>query len=195
MRQPATDSLLNRIKKEAKQQKSPDKTYMQALDELSAKAGYADWRAIAQANGDRKGAHGDAILLDPVLPRNFDNRANEDRSTKELDQFWLRPFVLSTQEGKFEVRCLDGGCWDRSTWYGFAESLDGARQLARVKLAEWMAIMDRPVAMIRRDGLINLLQMNCRPDGQPTLYAEGLTQEEATRVLAEYNAAHPDPAP
>lgn len=193
MRKPATDTLLNRIKKEAKKQTSPDKTYMQALDELSAQAGYEDWRAIAKANGERKSTEGDDIPLDPVLPRNFDNRANETRSKSELDKFWLRPFVLSRDDGKFEVRCLDGGAWDRATWYGIADSLEAARQLASKKLGEWMAIMARPVLMLRPDGLANLLQMNHRPDGEPTLYAEGLTTEDARRRLAEYDAAHPTP--
>ena len=193
MRKPATDTLLNRIKKEAKGKTSPELTYMQALDELSVQAGYADWRSITKANGERKGSEGEDIPLDPVLPPNFDDRANETRSKAELDKFWRRPFIISRDDGKYEVRCLDGGAWDRATCYGLADSLEAARTLARTKLARWVAIMERPVATMRRDGLIDLVQMNHRPDGYPTVYATGLSQEDAQRVLAEYGEQHPEP--
>lgn len=193
MRKPATDTLLNRIKKDAKSKTSPELTYMQALDELSVQAGYADWRSITQANGERKGSEGHEVPLDPVLPPNFDNRANETRSKTELDRFWRRPFILSRDDGKFEVRCLDGGCWDRSTWYGLADSLEDARTIAKAKLAKWIVIMDRPVAMMRGDGLIDLVQMNHRPDGSPTVYAAGLSQADAQQKLEEYSTQHPEP--
>lgn len=191
MRKPATDTLLNRIKRDAKEGVSPTKTYMQALDELAISAGYEGWRAIAKANGERKATEGDDIPLDPVLPRNFDNRANETRSKAELDRFWRRPFIVSRDDGQYEVRCLDG-VWDRATWYGIAGSVEAARSLARKKLSEWISIVDRPVMAMRGDGLVDLLQMNHRPDESPVMYAVGLTQQAAKQLLSQYDADHPE---
>ncbi|MDT8992761.1 hypothetical protein RQP54_17950 [Curvibacter sp. APW13] len=193
MRKPATDSLLNRIKREAKQAVSPTTTYMQALDALAVQEGYQDWRAIALANGERNAAEGDEIPLDPVLPPNFDNRPNEERSKAELDRFWRRPFILSRDDGKYDVRCLDGGAWDRSTGYGVADTLDDARALARRKLSAWIAIMARPVPRMRRDGLFDLIQLSNRPDEEPVVYASGITQAEAVRQIALYEAQNPEP--
>lgn len=194
MKKPATDTLLNRIKREAKQQTSPEKTYMQALNELSAAAGYADWRAIDRANRERKTTDDDDIPLDPVLPRDFDDTPNEERSKRQLDKFWLMPFVQSRDDGTFEARCLDGGCWDRPTWYGIADSLDGARALARTKLGEWMAFMARPVVMYRGDGLVDLILTNHRPDEErPKNHATGVTLEQAQRLLTDFDQRHAAP--
>lgn len=199
MRKPATDSLLNRIKRDAKKNTSTDKTYMQALNELSVEAGYNDWHDIARSNGERKINEIEPIPLDPVLPRYFDNTPNEDRPKAQLDKFWRKPFVLSRDDGAFDVRCLDGGAWDRSTFYGVEDTLEAARQLAVRKLDSWIEMMARPVVCMRgKDDLVDLMQFDHRPDGEPTLYASGITVAEAQRLLAEFDrkaAAQRKPAP
>lgn len=189
MRKPATDSLLNRIKRDAKRLTSPDQTYMQALDALSAEVGYKDWHTIARANGERKANEVEAIPLDPVLPRYFDSTPNEERSTQQLDKFWRKPFILSRDDGKFEARCLDGGAWDRSTCYGIADTVEAARQLAAAKLDAWTAVMARPVVSYRSGGdLVDLMHFDHRPDAEPTFYAPGITIAEAHRLLVEFDA-------
>lgn len=73
------------------------------------------------------------ILIDPQLPKNFDNTPNEDRPPEQM-AMWGMPFVVSTG-GRYSVRCLDGGAWDRSTWRGEADTLEEAVELARHFLA------------------------------------------------------------
>ncbi|MCP2223570.1 hypothetical protein M2226_009267 [Bradyrhizobium elkanii] len=55
------------------------------------------------------------IPLDPKLPKAFDATPNEARSKTQLDQWWDRPYGLTRPDGRIEVRCLNGGAWDRST--------------------------------------------------------------------------------
>lgn len=94
------------------------------------------------------------ILIDPKLPRNFDDICNEDRP-KSHHRWWYRPFIETTSwedrrcsnetqreiwfkewpDGvMYQVRCLDGGAWDRSCWHGsyttLAEAMTAARALA-----------------------------------------------------------------
>lgn len=95
------------------------------------------------------------ILVDPVLPRNFDNTANDSRP-KSHDFWWMRPYVVTYsadqmwpesdghaqsaiwQEARrawlnswpggirHDVRRLDGGAWDRSTFHGAFATLQSA---------------------------------------------------------------------
>ncbi len=46
--------------------------------------------------------------------------------------------------------------------------------------------------MMRSDGLVDLLQMNHRPDESPVMYAVGLTQQAAKQLLGQYDADHPE---
>lgn len=78
----------------------------------------------------------DGILINPQLPDNFDNTDNSERPDDQ-EKWWYRPFVVaeeheSYQNGiRYDVRCLDGGAWDRSTGYGFFSDLDTALKCAK----------------------------------------------------------------
>lgn len=73
----------------------------------------------------------DGIWIDPKLSENFDNTRNEDRSEEELEQWWNNPFVVTRASDNFEVRVLDGGAWDRSTYKGNYETLEQAVAYAK----------------------------------------------------------------
>lgn len=69
----------------------------------------------------------DDILINPKLPPRFGNTSNECRPASH-QKFWNLPYIETFKcdspeavEGKvFQVRCLDGGAWDRPTmWGGF----------------------------------------------------------------------------
>ena len=93
----------------------------------------------------------DGIPVDPELPANWDNLANDARPACHM-LIWGRPYIVTwTPTDKeadlimfkrywptgtrYTVRCLDGGAWDRSTNCGSFQSLEEARdwatQLAR----------------------------------------------------------------
>lgn len=59
------------------------------------------------------------------------NIANERRSAQELMLWWRQPFIIWNSRGQWEVRCLDGGAWDRPTFIGSHEELTGALDLAK----------------------------------------------------------------
>lgn len=78
------------------------------------------------------------VPVDPCLRQTFEMTPNQDRDQQELDDWWGRPFVVSYRDSspgfkehwptgqRYDVRCLDGGAWDRSTWRGSYGSLDEA---------------------------------------------------------------------
>lgn len=81
------------------------------------------------------------IAVDPVLPENFDytpNDARDDRSRA----WWGVPYIetyRSDEPGflahypqgvRYDVRCLDGGAWDRSTFLGAFGTLEAAVKAA-----------------------------------------------------------------
>jgi hypothetical protein len=71
------------------------------------------------------------IAINPKLRAGFDNTPNEKRSKTELMRWWNNPFVLNMGD-HFQVRCLDGGAWDRSTFYAIHYNLNDAIQHAKV---------------------------------------------------------------
>ncbi|MFC6281183.1 hypothetical protein [Polaromonas aquatica] len=184
-RLPPTNTLLTRAKRQAKKSTTPDKPYTLALDEQAQLAGYPDWRTLALSNGLRNAQEGDEIPLDPVLPPNFDNTPNEDRSEKELDKWWDKPFIVSRGDGTFEARALNGGAWDRSSHLGIADSVDAARELAKKKQEEWIKITSEPITCMRSDGLIDLVIMARRPDLGNTVLASALRREDVEGALAK----------
>lgn len=75
----------------------------------------------------------DGVPVNPRLPKAFDFTPNEERPASH-QKFWNVPFILteSLPEGiHYEVRCLDGGAWDRSTWWGGFGSLGAALECAK----------------------------------------------------------------
>ncbi|MGW8422866.1 hypothetical protein [Comamonas sp. HJ-2] len=74
------------------------------------------------------------ILIDPQLPADFDSTPNDDRPPEQM-AMWGMPYIVSNGAGRYDVRCLDGGAWDRSTWKGQAATIEAAVELARHLLA------------------------------------------------------------
>lgn len=78
------------------------------------------------------------VPVNPTLREAFDCTPNEERDPLEIEDWWDRPYVVSYEkdspefrkrwpEGvRYDVRCLDGGAWDRSTNRGAFPSLDAA---------------------------------------------------------------------
>lgn len=100
-----------------------------------------------------KGTDPDDIPLDPILPEDFDSTPNDERPESHRE-WWNRPYIStntwdsmkgphSTEEHRaswfaawpsgtrFDVRCLDGGAWDRSTSWGSFATLEDAVACAR----------------------------------------------------------------
>lgn len=78
------------------------------------------------------------VPVNPTLREAFDCTPHEERDLLELEDWWDRPYVVS-HEGKgpefrkhwpegvrYNVRCLDGGAWDRSSNRGAFASLEAA---------------------------------------------------------------------
>lgn len=184
-----TNSLLTRARREAKQNTTPEKPHNQALDEQAQMAGYQDWRTLAMANRLRSAHEGDDIPLDPVLPPNFDNTPNEDRSEKDLEKWWDKPYILSCGD-RFEARALNGGAWDRSTCLGDAATLDEARTLARNRQKKWIEMTSEPVTYMRPDGLVDLVIMARRPDRENQVLASALRPDEVTAARERLKAGN-----
>ena len=101
-------------------------------------------------------ADGGELPLNPSLPSHFSDLRNEDRTAQELAVWWDQPYVQGPENGPYTVHCLDGGAWDRPTWYGQAFTLDEATKLAAAKLTQWhtarkkvMTMMSEPPCLVR----------------------------------------------
>lgn len=90
------------------------------------------------------------VPINPVLPKNFSNTPNGARPASHL-RWWNRPFIQTYTTDdmcrtdadrarwlkawpsgtRYDVRCLDGGAWDRPTCWGMFNTLDEAMQCAR----------------------------------------------------------------
>ena len=117
-----TATLLAKSKKTAKSlAKTTDLTHAQALERVAEDAGYSSWHELLHAcdSANRPQRGNDDMPVDPELPPDFDNTPNEERSTEELDTWWDRPFAQTRADGTLDVRCLDGGAWDRASWCVF----------------------------------------------------------------------------
>lgn len=91
------------------------------------------------------------IPLDPKLPKAFDATPNEARSKAQLDHGWDRPYGITLSDGRIEVRCLNGGAWNRPTHLGVADDYDAACALADAKQADWLRFRQRPTVATRHD--------------------------------------------
>lgn len=188
MNKPITATAVEKMRRWAKEHaRSTSVSYNQALEPAARDAGFASWHEVQAAI---RAAEGPPALMDlpvdPALPPNFDSTANECRSKAELDSWWLRPFAQSRPDGGLDVRCLDGGAWDRATYYGTAKDLDEAREIARTKLAAWQAIRDRPVAMLGESVYLLILEPNRPGMPRPVLFAAG-SQNDLKQVLARWD--------
>lgn len=158
-----TSTLIRKLKKQAKQRAAESgMPHGQALEIEAKSAGFASWHALLQSRVEPATVAGE-LPVDPELPEDFDDTPNEQRTKAEIDTWWDRPFCCSLPDGKFEVRCLDGGAWDRSTWYGIADTLEQAAEIARKKLASWKAFRTAETVLLDVDGTW-VVRMPQRPD-------------------------------
>jgi len=188
MKKPPTATQLAKLKRAAKKiTGASSATHSEALDQVSRAAGYSDWHEVTQLH---KTVDKDDLPVDPPLPRKFDDTPNEERSKKELDRWWLRPFARTNSDGSYEVRCLDGGAWDRSTWYGVAKDLPAARELARAKLARWNEFRDRPMQLGTGESVVMLALTEDRP-GLPMAILDVVAHDKWDQAAARWQALTP----
>lgn len=122
------------------------------------------------------------IPLDPKLPKAFDATPNDARSKAQLDQWWDRPYGITRPDGRIEVRCLNGGAWDRSTHLGIADDYDAACALAEAKQMEWLKFRERPCTYLDV-GRVTVIRQPQRPDEELRELASFPTAEAATEYL------------
>lgn len=75
----------------------------------------------------------EGYAVDPVLPDGFDFTPNDERPESHAF-WWCRPYIVTrgTIENKcYWVECLDGGAWDRPTFWGESRTLKGAAEICR----------------------------------------------------------------
>ena len=186
-----TATLIAKIKRDAKRRSRTGAiTHSLALDEAAQAAGYGHWQALQQAHiatvRAQQIGEAESLPLDPKLPDNFDNTPNEERSTAELDAWWERPFAVSCEDGTLLVRCLDGGAWDRATFYGTAPDMAAAVELAKKKLASWRAFRSRPFVDAGDGESARILRMPQRPDQDWELLATVASTHAAAAWLEEH---------
>lgn len=188
MDKPITATAVEKMRRWAKQHaRETSVSYNQALEVAARDAGFASWHEVQEAvKAATPPPEAADLPIDPALPPNFDNTANESRSKAELDAWWLRPFAQSRPDGTLDVRCLDGGAWDRPTYYGTARDLAEAQEIARTKLRAWQAIRDRPAVMLLDSAYLLILEPNRPGMPRPVLFAAG-SHDDLTRVLARWD--------
>jgi hypothetical protein len=92
------------------------------------------------------------VPINPRLPARFDETPNESRPRSHM-RWWNRPYIVTTSweqmcwptateedrtrwfrrwpsGTRYDVRCLDGGAWDRSTCWGMYATLEEALEVA-----------------------------------------------------------------
>lgn len=78
----------------------------------------------------------DGIAIDPVLPKRFDDTPNEKRPDRHM-AWWDVPYVVTgfvhRGPARYDVRCLDGGAWDRSTNRASFPNLESAVEAAKAR--------------------------------------------------------------
>jgi hypothetical protein len=187
-----TATLLARIKREAKAHaRAGTMTHSDALEAGARAAGYGSWHAL---NAACTAPRTDALPIDPALPDDFDDTPNEDRPKAQLDAWWDRPYAVTNSEGSYDVLCLNGGAWDRSSWLGRASTIEEAAELAKRKQAEWVADRARPLLWV---GLppagIAVVLMPQRPDEKRRILSRHATIEDAQAALADRLLIAPGP--
>lgn len=188
MRSKPTATLLAKLKKQAKLVARDGKAaHGEELDRLAIQEGYPSWRALAAAVSQPS----DSLPVDPDLPAHFDNTPNEERPKAQIDKWWDKPFACSLPGGRFEVRCLDGGAWDRSTSYGVADSLEQAQALAILKLDRWQAARATPVSMLTEGGMGLAVQMPQRPGEKTVILAGPMPMAQLNAWIEEWRRQQP----
>jgi len=99
----------------------------------------------------------DGIPVNPADPPARDIK-NDERETEELILWWRQPYLQWNKRGHLEIRCLDGGAWDRPTFIGSHDELAGAIELAK-KPTRAYAIWERQ-AMENGEALMRTLGLD-----------------------------------
>lgn len=148
MGKPLTETAIEKLRKQARQHaRDLQVPYSQALEHAARGAGFDSWHQVQQQHKATSATVDDLELpLDPQLPPGFFDTPNEERPPAQLDRWWLKPFAQTLPDGRLDVRALDGGAWDRPTYYGTAATMEEARAIAREKLKRWVAVRNEPVA-------------------------------------------------
>lgn len=125
------------------------------------------------------------IPLDPVLPADFDDTPNDQRPLAQLDEWWDRPYGITRENGRIDVRCLNGGAWDRSTWLGQAANYEEACELAEAAQAKWLKFRSKPTFMMDspKSALVIMPQ---RPDQDIRHLVDVDGPEQAAAYLREH---------
>jgi hypothetical protein len=123
------------------------------------------------------------MLIDPKFHQDFYNTPNEERTTAELDAFWDKPFAITNDDGTFDVHCLDGGAWDRPTWYGAASTLAAAESLGEKKLAKWKQSRAQPMSVSEGEKIL-IVRMPQRPDGEHEILKVFDSEADAAAFLS-----------
>ena len=103
------------------------------------------------------------IPLDPDLPIKFDSTANHKRSKAQLDAWWDQPYAVTREDGRIEVRCLNGCDWNSSTLLDIVDDYEAACLAAVEKQTVLASRRKRRSIVAKRDG-IYLLIIEQRPD-------------------------------
>lgn len=78
-----------------------------------------------------KACTSDGIFIEPKkIP---DDKCHSERSKKEMDLWWGRPFITTNGEFGYNVYCFDGGAWDRATWIGRGKTVEECVEIARAR--------------------------------------------------------------
>lgn len=89
------------------------------------------------------------IPINPKLPKNFSSTPNEQRPPSHM-KWWGQPYIQTqvhfmNEDGRaewlkawpsgtrYDVRCLDGGAWDRPTVWGMFPTLEEAQHCAAAR--------------------------------------------------------------
>jgi len=83
------------------------------------------------------------IPINPKLPEDFDHTPNEERPESHK-KWWFLPYIVDSNDG-FEIRCLNGGAWDRSIHIAWYETLKEAVKHARTLTLEYEKFRRVPV--------------------------------------------------
>jgi hypothetical protein len=185
---PVTATLIAKMKRVARNSaKRTGESYSAALEEAARAAGFSSWFAVLQAKKQRVPA-ADAelpLLIDPQLPKDFFETRNESRSARQLKLWWDRPFAQASDDGQLTVWCLDGGAWDRPTWYGVAKTVEEATRLARSKLETVQRQRAQPTLLLLDAGKVSIGLLPQHPHDDWHILRECKDTEEATRLLEE----------
>ncbi|CAB3845057.1 hypothetical protein LMG3410_01468 [Achromobacter aegrifaciens] len=185
--------FLARVKREAKLRAKRDGIpHSQALESIAREHGFPSWHNLRKSHTPPPAAGASstikALPVDPVLPAAFDDTPNERRSRKQLDEWWDRPFAITRPNGSFDVRCLHGGAWDRSSWLGSADDLAAATALAERELRAWQRRRAEPLVSLD-EGAALVVQMPERPDRSTKILARCESIAAAAQWIANWHRA------